>query len=120
MRGERETVARELVRDPALAIAALERHPRALIDAAERGNTTGVELLGQIGYNVNRRRDGQAALHLAAYNGNRELCEVLLRLGADPTIRDNAIRSTAAGWARHAHHDELARWLQQQEEQRAE
>jgi ankyrin repeat protein len=119
-RGERDAVKRELGRDPALAAAAIRRHPRALIDAAERGNTKGVELLAQIGYDVNLRRDGQAALHLAAYAGNRELCELLLSLGADPTIRDNAFHAPAAGWARHAHHDELSIWLQERESKSAD
>ncbi len=56
MRGERE-----LDRAPALAVAAIERHPRALIDAAERGNTVGVELLAQLGYHVNLRKRGTSA-----------------------------------------------------------
>jgi len=89
----------------------MQRHPRALIDAAERGNPSGVELLARIGFDVNLR-DGHVALHLAAYAGNRELCELLLRLGADPTIRDSSFDAPAADWARHAHHDELAAWLQ--------
>jgi ankyrin repeat protein len=110
-RGEREAVDRELARDPSLAAAVMQRHPRALIDAAERGNLSGVELLARIGFDVNLR-DGHVALHLAAYAGNRELCELLLRLGADPTIRDSSFDAPAAAWARHAHHDELAAWLQ--------
>jgi ankyrin repeat protein len=90
----------------------MQRHPRALMDAAEHGNADGVELLARIGFDVNRR-DDQVALHLAAYTGNREVCALLLRLGADPTIRDSAFDAPAAGWARHAHHDELAAWLQE-------
>jgi ankyrin repeat protein len=112
MRGEREAVDRELARDPSLAEAVMQRHPRALMGAAERGNADGVELLARIGYDVNLR-DDQVALHLAAYQGNREVCALLLRLGADPTIRDSAFDAPAAGWARHAHHDELAAWLQE-------
>ena len=48
------------------------------------------------------------ALHLAAYDGSRELVDVLLELGADPNVRDRDFDATPAGWARHAHHDELA------------
>lgn len=94
----------------------MERHPGALIDAAQRGNAHGVELLAEIGYDVNLLRDGQSALHLAAYAGDRELCELLLRLGADPALRDNAFHAAAAGWAQHAHYDELATWLHRMEE----
>jgi ankyrin repeat protein len=59
------------------------------------------------------RRDGHAALHEAAYAGDRELCELLLGLGADPTLRDTSFDATPAGWARHSHHDELAAWLEE-------
>jgi hypothetical protein len=111
--GERGAVERELARDPALAAAVRRRHPRALIDAAERGNLRGVELLARIGYDV-KRLHGQTALHAAAYTGNRPMCELLVRLGADPALRDRSFNAPAAGWAHHAHHDELAAWLERQ------
>jgi ankyrin repeat protein len=111
-RGDREAVDRELARDAGLAIRLIERQPRALIDAAERGNIAGVEALARVGYDVNLR-DGHTALHLAAYDGNREVCEQLIALGADPTIRDTSFDAPAAGWAHHAHHDELADWLEE-------
>jgi ankyrin repeat protein len=119
MQGQREAVRREISRDPKLAAAAIERHPGALVDAADRGNVKGVALLAGLGYDVNLRRMDRAALHLAAYAGNRELCELLLRLGADPNVKDNAFHAPASGWARHAHHDELASWLQEVEQQMA-
>jgi ankyrin repeat protein len=111
-RGDRDAVDRALDGDPGLAARVIERHPRALIDAAERGNVAGVELLARLGYDVNLR-DGQAALHLAAYYDNREVCELLIELGADPAIRDTSFDAPAAGWAHHAHHDELAAWLEE-------
>jgi ankyrin repeat protein len=113
MRGDRDGVQSELARHPALATALTRRHPRALIDAADHGNARGVELLAHIGYDVNHR-DGHNALHLAAYAGNRDLCELLLALGADPTIRDTSFDAPAAGWARHAHHEQLAAWMEAQ------
>jgi hypothetical protein len=36
----------------------------------------------------------------------------LLRLGADPSITDTEFGSTPLGWARHAHHDEVAVFLE--------
>jgi ankyrin repeat protein len=117
MQGQQEAVRREVSADPELAAGAIKRHPGALVDAAERGNIKGVALLAELGYDVNLRRIGQAALHLAAYAGNRELCELLLRLGADPNLEDNAYHAPASGWARHAHHDELASWLKEVERQ---
>jgi ankyrin repeat protein len=115
MQGQQDAVRREISRHPMLAAAAIERHPGLLVDAAERGNIEGVALLAELGYDVNLRRIGQAALHLAAYAGNRELCELLLSLGADPNLEDNAFHAPASGWARHAHHDELASWLEEAE-----
>ncbi len=114
-RGDRDSVARALRDHRELAATAMKRHPRALVDAAERGNARGVELLARIGYDVNARRTGRAALHLAAYQGDRALCELLLRLGADPALPDNEFDASAAGWARHAHHLELADWLRERE-----
>ena len=106
MRGERAPA------DPRTAAEAVRRHPRALIDAAERDNAAGVELLAAIGYDVNRIDGAGAALHIAAYCGHRRVCELLLDLGADPLLRDREFDAPAAGWARHAHHDELADWLE--------
>jgi ankyrin repeat protein len=111
MRGDRDGAERAIARDPALVETLIRRHPRALIDAAERGNTAGVELLAEVGYDVDLR-DDNTALHAAAYAGNRSVCELLLRLGADPTLRDASFDALAAGWARHAHHDDLAAWLE--------
>ena len=37
----------------------------------------------------------------AAGDGNAELARTLLRLGADPDIRDERFGSTPLGWARH-------------------
>jgi len=117
MRGDEEDVARRLASEPGLAGELTRRHPRALIEAAERGHARGVELLVRLGYDVDMR-DGHAALHEAAYAGNRELCELLLGLGADPTLRDTSFDSPPAGWARHANHEELAAWLDDQARRR--
>ena len=43
----------------------------------------------------------QTALHKAAEDGNLELAHALLRLGADPGIRDHRFDSTPLGWARY-------------------
>lgn len=112
MRGDHDGVESELARDPGLAATLIDRHPRALIDAADRSNPRGVELLARVGFDVNHR-DSHTALHVAAYAGNHDLCEQLLALGADPTLRDASFDAPAAGWARHAHHDQLAVWLEQ-------
>ena len=42
----------------------------------------------------------QTALHKAAEDGHLELARTLLRLGADPDVRDHRFGSTPLGWAR--------------------
>ncbi len=42
------------------------------------------------------------ALHNAAWHGNLEAVEALLRNGADTRIRDSRYTSTPAGWAHYA------------------
>lgn len=113
-RGDADAVERALATDPSLPRAVIDRHREALVIAAERGNLAGVELLVRLGYDPNSKNIGSAALHLAAFAGNRAMCELLLRLGADPSLQDDHFHAPAAGWARHAHHDELAGWLQEQ------
>lgn len=43
----------------------------------------------------------QTGLHAAAERGDVELARTLLRLGADPDLRDQRFGSTALAWARY-------------------
>ena len=74
-----------------------------------------VRLLAELGCDMNRIEQGPPALHLAAYDGNREMVDLLLELGADPTVKDHNFNATPSGWARHAHHDDLADHLRELE-----
>jgi ankyrin repeat protein len=47
---------------------------------------------------------GYTALHAAAFHGNDEAVEVLLKNGANPRKRDSKYCGTPAGWARYAGH----------------
>jgi ankyrin repeat protein len=47
---------------------------------------------------------GYTALHAAAFHGNGEAVEVLLKHGANPRTRDSKYGGTPAGWARYAGH----------------
>jgi ankyrin repeat protein len=47
---------------------------------------------------------GYTALHAAAFHGNDEAVEVLLKHGANPRKRDSKYCGTPAGWARYAGH----------------
>ena len=44
-------------------------------------------------------------LHAAATTGNVAAAEVLMKHGANPSIRESRWAATAAGWARHFKHD---------------
>jgi ankyrin repeat protein len=112
MRGDRERVVELLAADAGLAAAALARDPHRLAAAVEAGRPEAVRLLVELGFDVNARHGAPAALHLAAYDGSRDVVDVLLELGADPNARDRDFDATPAGWARHAHHDELAAHLE--------
>jgi ankyrin repeat protein len=84
----------------------------ALGSAAQAGHDEAIALLVAAGAPVDARLDhGATALHQAAYGGHRTAVERLLALGADPTLVDGRFSGTAAGWAEHAGHPELAALL---------
>jgi ankyrin repeat protein len=49
----------------------------------------------------------QTALHVAAMEGRLDLARTLLRLGADPGLRDQRFGSTPLGWARYFGQEQL-------------
>jgi hypothetical protein len=70
-----------------------------------------VDRLGELlspGVDVDTRYWGLTALHGAAAMGHADVVTWLLARGADPTLRDTRWNGTAAGWARHARHPEIA------------
>ncbi|MFC4603019.1 ankyrin repeat domain-containing protein [Rhodococcus kronopolitis] len=103
--------------DPELAADARRRHPSAILravaahsPAAEKDSV--VRLLTDLGFDVNAlgrsdlpiEQPWETALHEAAGAGDRELVTLLLRLGADPTLRDRRFDATAAQWAEYFGH----------------
>jgi len=57
--------------------------------AASEGDLSGVKRCVERGDDIHTRdKDGWTALHYAAYEGHRDICEYLIREGADVTIRD--------------------------------
>jgi len=113
-------IAAALAADRARVDALMAAHPGLLEQvrasrpalvtwAAACGSVTAVELLAELGFDVNARgrtdvpsdQPWQTALHKAAEDGNLDLARALLRLGADPGIRDARFDSTPLGWARY-------------------
>jgi ankyrin repeat protein len=87
--------------------------------AAEQGNLVGVRRAVGLGWDINRlaRTDvpsnepWQTALHAAADRGDIAMIELLLSLGADPTITDARFDATPRAWAEHAGHPAAATLL---------
>ncbi len=99
-----------LLRDhPGLAAQVRAAHPALITWAAACGRPAAAEVLAGLGFDVNAlgRTDvpsdqpWQTALHKAAEDGHLELARTLLRLGADPDLRDRRFGSTPLGWARY-------------------
>lgn len=106
---DRARVGRLLAEHPGLARQVRASRPALVPWAAACGDAAAVELLVDLGFDVNAKgrtdmpsdQPWQTALHHAAGEGNLELARTLLRLGADPDIRDARFDSTPLGWARH-------------------
>jgi ankyrin repeat protein len=94
---------------PGLADQVRSDRPALITWAAACGRPEAVEIMAGLGFDVNAKgrtdmpsdQPWQTALHKAAEDGNLELAATLLRLGADPDIRDHRFDSTPLGWARH-------------------
>jgi ankyrin repeat protein len=115
------TAVDRLRRDhPGLADEVRSARPALVTWAAACGRPSAVELLVELGFDVNAKgrtdmpsdQPWQTALHKAAEDGNLDLARVLLRLGADPDIRDARFSSPPLGWARHFGHDSMAELLE--------
>ncbi len=106
---DRARVGRLLAGHPGLAGQLRASRPALVTWAAACGAAAAVELLVELGFDVNAlgRADmpsdqpWQTALHGVAGDGNLELAMTLLRLGADPDIRDARFGGTPLSWARH-------------------
>jgi ankyrin repeat protein len=94
---------------PGLTDQVRSARPALITWAAACGRPEAVEILSGLGFDVNARgrtdvpsdQPWQTALHKAAEDGNLELAQTLLRLGADPDLRDHRFGSTPLGWSRY-------------------
>jgi len=98
-----QAVARELRNrhpDPIASLPPSER--RAIADAAERNNTAGVGLMLEAGWPVNATgKHGATALHWAAFHGNLEMVQQLLRYDAPVYATEIDFNGTPLNWAEH-------------------
>jgi ankyrin repeat protein len=108
--GRTAEIERLLAADPG-CLAAGARWGTLVVRAAERAPGAVIETLVRHGASVDAvdasttAVDGTeryTALHAAAWHGNTGAADVLLRLGANPRIRDGKYHATPAGWADYA------------------
>jgi hypothetical protein len=104
--GEHDTLPPYLepgVYDPMRSVAHAFRY------ACSNGQVAVVEYLLDLGLDVNvRLQDGATGLHLAAYLGHADLVRLLLKRGADKTIRDDKFGGVPEGWAAEFGHHDIA------------
>lgn len=82
----------------------------ALMQAAGNGHKAAVEFLIARKANVNlKNKLGSFPLYYSAWCGYEDICDVLLRNGADRTLTYDG--NTAAQWAKYAGHTELAEFI---------
>jgi hypothetical protein len=106
--GDRVGVARLVDEDPDIVDAARALRPIAILDAVIAGRPDAVELLADLGFDVNAAAApglgivvGSTALHHAGVAGAVDLARLLLALGADREARDQEYDATPLGWAEH-------------------
>jgi ankyrin repeat protein len=116
--GRRDEVQAMLAEDPGLLDhMGYEGRVALLHRAVEARQLDGVKLLVDLGADVNGMIANTAvdrgALHNAAGGGDLDMVKWLIALGADPALRDYAFNSTAIGWARYGHHENVVAYLAQ-------
>ncbi|HET6939040.1 MAG TPA: ankyrin repeat domain-containing protein, partial [Nocardioides sp.] len=88
---------------------AVAGRPGLVAWAANLGDRDAVRRAVRLGWDVNRRaridvpsdQEWETGLHAAAGNGDTAMIELLLGLGADPTITDCRFAATPLQWAEH-------------------
>jgi ankyrin repeat protein len=102
--------------DAGSVAGAVAARPGLVAWAANLGDRDAVRRAVELGWDVNRAaridvpsdQEWETGLHAAAANGDAGMVELLLGLGADPTVTDCRFDATPAQWAGHFGHDELA------------
>jgi hypothetical protein len=117
---DRVSVDRLEAADPDVVARARVRRPGLVVWAAVKPSLDAVRLAVELGWDVSRRartdvpsdQEWETALHQAAANGELELAELLLALGADPDVHDHRFDATPLGWAQHFEQPELVSLLE--------
>lgn len=117
LRVDRPAVRRLLAADPTLAERTLSTpwFPEPLLQAVALDRPEAVALLVSLGFPVNDPR--ASPLHLAALTGHLHIVQLLVELGADPTLtvtddmQAGPTDRTPLGWARYNDQHEVVAYL---------
>jgi ankyrin repeat protein len=89
----------------------------AFVYACMHDHIAAANLLLEKGAEVNAIPGGfdysGTGLHYAALNGHRDMVEFLITQGADISLTDTKVGSTAAGWAEHGGHKDIKAYLEE-------
>ena len=108
--GDADT-ARQLVNDnPGLIERIQQAEPDLVVDAAGTNRLEAVRLMAELGFDLGRMGD-VAPLHQAAFQGHRDMVELLLSKGASLGVRDNYHAATPLQWAVTAGSAEVVEYL---------
>jgi hypothetical protein len=100
--GEEALFAGLLARRPNLVQTLSEDDRRKLVNAAQNNNTPAVRLMLAAGWPVDvRGQHGGTPLHWAAFHGNAEMAEVILRYHPPLEWHDSDFDAPPMGWAVH-------------------
>jgi hypothetical protein len=110
-RADRSTLERVRAEHPDAVAQARRSRPGLIVWAATQAPIETIEMLAELGFDVNAYGRGDApveqawetALHHGAVAGNVAPTRRLLDLGADPNLRDQRFDTTPLDWARHFH-----------------
>ncbi|HEX3812068.1 MAG TPA: ankyrin repeat domain-containing protein [Mycobacteriales bacterium] len=108
--GDRVEVDRMIDVDGSLVARATAEKPELLGRAAETGRIAAVQILLELGWQINV--GGRTALHQAAHDGNLPMARLLVEHGADRQRRDASFNGTPLGWAEYGRQQEMIEYLQ--------
>ncbi len=102
--GDGDAAHRLATADPGLVDRLEPAERAALVAAAEHGNVASVDLMLELGFPIDARRDGTdddgaTALHAASWAGSAETVALLLDRGADLSARDTRWQARPLEWA---------------------
>jgi ankyrin repeat protein len=115
--GDGKRTSATLRRDPSLKSGLTDHDHKLLVDAAESGNPSAVRLMLEMGFPITTRCTSYggwdaAALDLAAWHGHAPVVRLLLKRGADPTLKHgyggDALGAAIHGANHAGHHRGLA------------